>query len=219
MISSFQSEHLPPFKNDQCGTFISEFTQDYVILSAEIERRLSRINVHKSLGPDGLPNWFLRDFASLISDPLAGISNASLREGYLPPIWKAAEVVLVPKVSPPTSIQNDLRPISLLPTLVKVFESFVGRWLLSFLKSKLDHNQFGNRKGRSTTHMIISVLHTWMSCLDSGGYARTVFVDFRKALDLVNHNILYDKLKKYGIPDFLLQWFGFYLSNRQQSLC
>jgi len=35
-----------------------------------------------------------------------------------------------------------------------------------------------------------------MSCLDSGGPVRTVFVDFRKAFDLVNHNILYDKLKK-----------------------
>ena len=66
---------------------------------------------------------------------------------------------------------------------------------MSFLESKLDHNQFGNRKGRSTTHTIISVLHTWMSCLDSGGSVRTVFVDFRKAFDLVNHNILYDKLK------------------------
>ena len=170
------SEHLQPFKNDQCGTITAEYSQDYIILSAEIERRLSRINIHKSPGPDGLPNWLLRDFASLISDPLAAIFNASLREGYLPPIWKAAEVVPVPKVSPPMSIQNDLRPISLLPTLVKVFESFVGRWLMSFLESKLDHNQFGNRKGRSTTHTIISVLHTWMSCLDSGGSVRTVFV-------------------------------------------
>jgi len=87
------------------------------------------------------------------------------------------------------------------------FESSVGRWLLSFLESKLDHNQFGNRKGRSSTHTIISVLHTWMSCLDSGGSVCTVFVDFHKAFDLVNHNILYDKLKTYGIPDFLLQWF------------
>ena len=177
-------------------------------MPAEFERRLSRINVHKAPGPDGLPNWLLKDFASLISDPLAAIFNASL-----PPIWKAAEVVPVPKVSPPMSIQNDLRPISLLPTLVKVFESFVGRWLLSFLESKLDHNQFGNRKGRSATHAIISVLHTWMSSLDSGGSVRTIFVDLRKAFDLVNHNILYNTLKKYGIPDFLLLWFGSYLSR------
>jgi len=76
--------------------------------------------VYKSLGLDGLPNWLLKDFASLISDPLAAIFNASLQEGYLPPIWKAAEVVPVLKVSPPMSIQNDLRPISLLSTIVSV---------------------------------------------------------------------------------------------------
>ena len=57
-----------------------------------------------------------------------------------------------------------------------------------------------------------------MSCLDSGGSVRTVFVDFCKAFDLVNHNILYDKLQKYGIPDFLLLWFGSYLSNRRQRV-
>ena len=95
------SEHLPPFKNDQCSTIVADYTQDYIVLLAEIERRLSRINVHKAPGPDGLPNWLLKDFASLISDPLAAIFNASLREGYLPPIWKAAKVVPVPKVSPP----------------------------------------------------------------------------------------------------------------------
>jgi len=49
---------------------------------------------------------------------------------------------------------------------------------------------------------------------------RTVglFVDFRKAFDIVNHNILYDKLKMYGIPDFLLLWFGSYLSNLRQRV-
>jgi len=57
-----------------------------------------------------------------------------------------------------------------------------------------------------------------MPCLDSGGSVRTVFVDFRKAVNLVNLNILYDKLRKYCIPDFLLLWFGSYLSNRQQRV-
>jgi len=47
---------------------------------------------------------------------------------------------------------------------------------------------------------------------------RTIFVDFRKAFDLVNHNILFQKLQKYGIPDFLLLWLGSYLSNRQQRV-
>ena len=127
-------------------------------------------------------------------------------------------MVPVPKVNPPSSIHNDLRPISLSPTLAKVFESIVGKLLLTFLEPNLDDNQFGSRKGRSTTHAIVALLHSWMPCLDAGGSVRTVFVDFRKAFDLVNHNILFNKLQKYGVPDCLLAWFGSYLSNRQQRV-
>ena len=179
---------------------------------------MCRINLHKSSGPDGVPNWLLRDLAPLLSQPLAAIFNASLREGYLPPIWKSAEVVPVPKVDAPMSIQNDLRPISLLPTLAKVFESIVGNWLLSFIEPYLDNCQFGCRKSRSTAHALIAIIHTWMSSLDSHGSVRSVFVDFRKAFDLVDHNILFTKLLKYNMPHFLLLWFASYLSNRQQRV-
>ena len=77
-------------------------------------------------------------------------------------------MVPVPKVNPPSSIHNDLRPISLLPTLAKVFESIVGKLLLTFLEPNFDDNQFGSREGRSTTHAIVALLHSWMPCLDAG---------------------------------------------------
>jgi len=64
--------------------------------------------------------------------------------------------------------------LSLLPILAKVFESIVGKLLLTFLEPNLDDNQFG----RSTTHAIVALLHSWMPCLDAGGSIRTVFVDF-----------------------------------------
>ena len=159
-----------------------------------MEQQLLNINVHKSSGPDGLPNWLLKEFAPNICEPLAAIFNASLHEGYFPPIWKSVEVVPMPKVNPPTSIHNELRPIAILPVLAKVFESIVGRELLVFLEPNLDDSQFGSRKGRSTSHAVITLLHSWMASLDSGGSVRTVFVDFRKAFDLVNHNVLFNKL-------------------------
>jgi len=69
-------------------------TSIIIIDPTEIERRLLHLNLHKSSGPDGLPNWLLRDLAPLLRQPLAAIFNASLREGYLPPIWKSAEVYI-----------------------------------------------------------------------------------------------------------------------------
>jgi len=69
----------------------------------------------------------------LLSQPLATIFIVLLREGYLPPIWKSVEVVLVPKVHPLKSIYNDLRPISLFPTIATVFYSIVGKWFFPLL--------------------------------------------------------------------------------------
>ena len=57
-------------------------------------------------------------------------------------------------------------------------------------------NQFGCRPGRSTTHALIAIQHTWMETLDNKGSVRALFVDFKKAFDIVNHNILFNKLKK-----------------------
>ena len=49
------------------------------------------------------------EFAPVIAD----IYNASLREGYLPPILKCATVTPIPKKKPPNNSENDIRPISL----------------------------------------------------------------------------------------------------------
>ena len=57
-----------------------------------------------------------------------------------------------------------------------------------------------------------------MTALNSHGSVRSVFVDFRKAFDLVDHNILFTKLSKYNIPNFLQLWFASYLTNRQQRV-
>jgi len=96
-----------------------DYNSDFVIDPSEVDIRLSKIKIHKAPGPDRIPNWLLRDFSQLLCHPLAAIFSASIREGFFPPIWKAADVVAILKVRPPTSIRNDLRPISLLPTAAK----------------------------------------------------------------------------------------------------
>jgi len=84
----------------------------------------------------------------------------------------------------------DLRPISLLPTVAKVLEGIVRDWLMPSLEPSLDTNQFGCRPGRSTTHALIAIQHKWLQTLDDKGSVRALFVDFKKAFDIVNHNIL-----------------------------
>ena len=212
------SAGLPPMDPDVISQLSPDYTYDFIIDPSEVDNRLSRIKIHKAPGPDGIPNWLLRDFSPLLCQPLSAIFNASLREGFFPPIWKSAEVIPIPKVNPPTSIQDDLRPISLLPTVGKVLEGIVKDWLIPSLDPLLDGNQFGCRRGRSTTHALIAIQHKWMEILDDRGSVRALFVDFRKAFDIINHNVLFSKLSNFNIPHCLLKWFVSYLSLRCQRV-
>ena len=90
--------------------------------------------------------------------------------------------------------------------------------MLEILQPSFDKYQFGAIKGRSTAHALISLLHEWMETLDAGGSDRTMFVDFRKAFDHVDHNLLISKLLPYDIPHCIIRWVHSYLSYRRQRV-
>ena len=104
------------------------------------------------------------------------------------------------------------------PTLSKLLESFVGKWILDAIETTIDRRQFGALKGRSTTHALVSLLHSWATVLDSGGSVRTVFVDFQKAFDRVDHNIVLHKLAQHDVPHFIVKWMFSFLEGRQQRV-
>ena len=190
----------------------------YIISPEVVFRKLENISIRKSPGPDNLPNWFLRDFAFAISDPLCHIFNSSIREGVVPTIWKSANIVAIPKTKPPKSIEQDLRPISLTSTVSKVFESLIGQWMLDSVSDKFDKKQFGAIKGRSTSHALVDILHKWYRALDERDSVRVVFVDYAKAFDHVDHPTVMRKLAALGVPPILLRWLQSFLTDRQQRV-
>ena len=62
------------------------------------------------------------------------------------------------------------------------------------------------------------LIDQWMACLDKGDFVGALFIDFRKAFDVVDHSILIRKLLMYTIDNKSLQWFISYLQNRQQAV-
>jgi len=63
---------------------------------------------------------------------------------------------------------TDLRPISVFPRIAKIFDSIVGEWILTTLEPQFDPNQFGCRRGRSTTHALTAMLHAWQTTIRLG---------------------------------------------------
>ena len=179
---------------------------------------LRKVKVNKATGPDDIPAWILRDLDELAA-PLASIYNSSLREGVIPDLWKTAIIVPVPKKHPPRHIEKDLRPISLTPIVSKVFESLVLRWVDKFIQPHLDCRQFGSLAGTCTTDALVEMVHQWYEATDSlGTWARVLLLDYSKAFDLINHDILIGKLQGMGLPPHLVRWMAAFLLDRHHRV-
>ena len=191
---------------------------EFVIDLEAVMNKLSKINVRKSPGPDGLPNWVLQDFCTLLVGLVCVIFNATIREGAVTLRWKEANVIPAPKVQPFRLIEMDLQPILLTATLGNLLESFIGQWILQCVQNQLDDHQYGAVRRRSTIHALVDMLHHWHSAVDKSNSVRIVFIDFAKAFDHTDHNILMTKLVALGLPDTINRWMYSFLCHRQQRI-
>ena len=212
------SSHLSPLPilNHVCQQHIPD---EFVITVQSVEKRLKNINISKASGPDDIPSWILKDLCFELAPPVCALWNSSFRDSFVPQIWKSANAIPLPKKSPPLNIQKDLRPISLTPILSKGIEFYARDWFMNVFKSQIDEYQYGSQSECSTIIALAQLFHNWVLNLDSGkNVIRTLLVDFSKAFDLVDHNILIEKVAQTGTPDFLLSWISSFLSGRQQRV-
>ena len=197
----------------------SDISPEFIIKEEEVYHKISIISTSKSPGPDGIPNWVLKSYAHVLASPVASIFNASIQQATVPAIWKKANVIPIPKISSPQDITKDLRPISLTSTLSKICERFVTDWLLDYVKENIDRRQFGSLKNTSTTHALLSFVRHLLYETDIPKTAVRVFLlDFSKAFDLTDHNILLYKLYEMKVPSKIINWIRSFLFERKQCV-
>ena len=165
----------------------------------------------------GIPVFIYKIPAPLIAPTVSMLFDNSLSEGIFPECCKTAKIIPIFKSGDSNSTAN-YRPISMLPFLSKMFEKLMYARLDSYLKSNniLCTNQFGFWKNSNTSDAIIEFLDYVYSSLDKKQSTIAVYLDFSKAFDTVNHQILMSKLQHNVIRGAMLSWFKSYLSNRKQ---
>ena len=76
----------------------------------------------------------------------------------------------------------------------------------------------GFRKNHDTEHCLLTMLEKWRNKLEKKKFIGVRFMDFSKAFDAVNHNLLVAKLVAYGFSRISLQLMRSYLKNRKQRV-
>ena len=170
-----------------------------------------------SPGWDGIEAKVVKKTSHLFLDPLQHVLNLSLSQGFFPDDLKRAKVVPIHKSGDSMSFSN-YRPISILPLFSKVLEKIMYNRLITFINRHglLYKFQFGFRSQYSTNQALIFLVDKIVEAIDRGDIVVGVFLDFRKAFDTVNHEILLAKLYRYGIRGTAWQWIKDYLTCRKQ---
>lgn len=183
---------------------VPEFEDEISIF--EMHKAIFNSKKEKASGIDGLPSEIFRNNTSVSF--LHVLFNVCFNTGVIPTEWGKGIVNPIPKSS--TNDPRDpmsYRGITIAPSMYKLYCYVLNQRLSSWTESndKIADEQNGFRKQRSTTDHISSLTNIIETRIKQKLSTFTAFVDFKKAYDTVNRNILWKKLCNLGINGKMLK--------------
>lgn len=174
---------------------------------------------NKKGGIDGINTKVLKTLSDLLAGPLAHIINNCLITGIWPDDLKMAEVIPIHKSKEKYKPCN-YRPISLISNLAKVMEKILHKRMLNFINqcNIISNKQYGFMKNRGTKDALSYIVDKVLNELDKSNPIAITFLDLAKAFDTVDHDILLEKLYRYGIRGKAQILVSSYLKDRLQRV-
>ena len=181
----------------------------------DIASKLNQLNTSKPTTLNNIPVKILVETNDICSHFISKFFNDAVVNSTFPATLKMAEITPAHKKDE-TTLKENYRPISILPSVSKIFERTMYDHIYEYMGTKLSHYLCGFRKGYSTQYCLIAMLEQWKKALDKHNIAGALLTDLSKAFDCLNHELLIAKLEAYGFDNAALAFISSYLSGRKQ---
>jgi hypothetical protein len=180
---------------------------------------ISKVKNKLSCGSDGISVVTIKNNVDIFAPILYDLFSKSLYEGIFPARFKEALVVPIFKAGDDTSVTS-YRPISLINSIAKIFEVFLKGKLNDYLLNQnvFSMNQFGFLQNKGTDLALEKHITSIVNSIDNNEYTMSVYLDFQKAFDVIDIDILINKLRSYGIKGQVLQLFKSFCRDRRQAV-
>ena len=180
---------------------------DNEILREEIIRGIDKLKQGKAGGIDEVSAELLQLSKGKILEFLYKLFNIMFRTSSFPIRWATAIIVPLYKKGEVNNPDN-YRGISLLSVTSKFFTGILNKRLYSWAEDndKINIEQAGFRKSHSTIDHIYTIYNMASNCLYGRRRSKfyVCFVDFRKAFDTVNREVLWEVLERHGVSNKML---------------
>ena len=143
------------------------------------------------------------------------LKSTDLETSAFSPSMKLVNVAPVHKKGN-RSEKDNYRPVSILPSLSKVFERCIYNQIAQFFDKILSKHHCGFSKGHSAQHSLTVLLEKWKKSVDQGHVFGALLTNLFKVFDCLLHNLLIAKLNAYGFDNKAVRFAYDYLTSRKQ---
>ena len=186
------------------------------VSNLDIEREISHLNTKKVGTFGNIPTKVLKKSSNVCNSTLKDTWNYEIlgKQNFSKNL-KLSDITPVYKKKDPTLVEN-YRPVSVLPSVSKVFEKIIQKQFSSFIDEVLSPFLCSYRQCFKIQYALLSLIEKWKNTLDNKGYTGAVLMDLFKAFDTINHELLIAKLHAYGFSKQALKILFSYMSDRWQ---
>lgn len=185
----------------------------------DIDKALKEVKPHSSSTNDDMPAILIKQCSATINYPLLLIWSQSLNTGYIHPQYKQQIITPLHKKES-RAVPENYRPICPTSHTSKTCERIVRDKIVDHLvrNNLICKHQHGFRKGHSCLTQLLNHINIVILNFINNKDTDCIYLDYAKAFDKVDHELLLHKLQCYGIQGSLLNWIKSFLTKRYQTV-